>query len=76
MPTASRCRTAPPNPTLPGLRGRERDALTETAGAMKVAGGFEPAAVIGPLIDMKPFEKVEARIADAVDAAATVKPRL
>ena len=43
---------------------------------MKVAGGFEPAAVIGPLIDMKPFEKVEARIADAVDAAATVKPRL
>jgi acyl-CoA reductase-like NAD-dependent aldehyde dehydrogenase len=27
--------------------------LAETAGAMKVAGGFEPGAVIGPLIDMK-----------------------
>jgi acyl-CoA reductase-like NAD-dependent aldehyde dehydrogenase len=27
--------------------------LAETAGAMKVADGFEPGAVIGPLIDMK-----------------------
>jgi succinate-semialdehyde dehydrogenase/glutarate-semialdehyde dehydrogenase len=40
--------------------------LAETAGAMKVAGGFEPGAVIGPLIDMKAVEKVEAHIAEAV----------
>ena len=37
--------------------------LAETAGAMKVADGFEPGAVIGPLIDMKAVEKVEAHIA-------------
>ena len=30
---------------------------------MKVADGFEPGAVIGPLIDMKAVEKVEAHIA-------------
>jgi succinate-semialdehyde dehydrogenase/glutarate-semialdehyde dehydrogenase len=41
--------------------------LSETAGVMKVADGFEPGAVIGPLIDMKAVEKVEARIADAVN---------
>ena len=40
--------------------------LAETTGAMKVTDGFEPAAVIGPLIDMKAVEKVEAHIADAV----------
>src|SRR5439155_1375221 len=39
--------------------------LGETAGAMKVADGFEPGAAIGPLIDMKAVEKVEAHIADA-----------
>jgi FixJ family two-component response regulator len=39
--------------------------LAETAGTMKVADGFEPGAVIGPLIDMKAVEKVEAHIADA-----------
>jgi Aldehyde dehydrogenase family len=42
------------------------DAFTkrfaETAGAVKVADGFEPGAVIGPLIDMKAVEKVEAHI--------------
>ena len=43
--------------------------LAETAGAMKVADGFEPGAVIGPLIDMKAVEKVEAHIADAVKKA-------
>jgi succinate-semialdehyde dehydrogenase/glutarate-semialdehyde dehydrogenase len=37
---------------------------------MKVADGFEPGAVIGPLIDMKAVEKVEANIADAVKRAA------
>jgi succinate-semialdehyde dehydrogenase/glutarate-semialdehyde dehydrogenase len=46
--------------------------LAETAGAMKVAGGFEPGAVIGPLIDMKAVEKVEAHIADAVKKGAKV----
>ena len=52
------------------------DAFTkrpaETAGAMKVADGFEPGAVIGPLIDMKAVEKVEAHIADAVKKGAKV----
>jgi succinate-semialdehyde dehydrogenase / glutarate-semialdehyde dehydrogenase len=51
--------------------------LAETAGAMKVAAGFEPGSVIGPLIDMKAVEKVEAHIADAVKKGAngTVKLR-
>ena len=46
--------------------------LAETAGAMKVADGFEPGAVIGPLIDRKAIEKVEAHIADAVKKGAKV----
>src|SRR5215510_4462126 len=46
--------------------------LAETAGAMKVADGFEPGAVIGSLIDMKAVEKVEAHIADAVKKGAKV----
>jgi acyl-CoA reductase-like NAD-dependent aldehyde dehydrogenase len=46
--------------------------LAETAGAMKVADGFEPGAVIGPLIDMKAVEKVEAHIADAVKKGAKI----
>ena len=46
--------------------------LAETAGAMKVADGFESGAVIGPLIDMKAVEKVEAHIADAVKKGAKV----
>src|SRR6202049_3531270 len=46
--------------------------LSETAGAMKVADGFEPGAVIGPLIDMKAVEKVEAHIADALKKGAKV----
>ena len=40
---------------------------------MKVADGFEPGAVIGPLIDMKAVEKVEAHIVDAVKKG--FKPR-
>jgi succinate-semialdehyde dehydrogenase/glutarate-semialdehyde dehydrogenase len=44
--------------------------LAETAGAMKVADGFEPGAVIGALIDMKAVEKVEAYIADTVKKGA------
>ncbi len=52
------------------------DAFTkrfaETAGAMKVADGFEPGAVIGPLIDMKAVEKVEAHIAFALKKGAKV----
>ena len=46
--------------------------LSESAEAMKVADGFEPGAVIGPLIDVKAVEKVEARIADAVQKGAKV----
>src|SRR5690348_25063 len=46
--------------------------LAETAGAMKVADGFEPGAVIGPLIDMKAIEKVEAHIEDALKKGAKV----
>jgi succinate-semialdehyde dehydrogenase/glutarate-semialdehyde dehydrogenase len=38
----------------------------------KVADGFEPGAVIGPLIDMKAVEKVEAHIADALKKGAKV----
>ena len=39
---------------------------------MKVACGFEPWAVIGPLIDVKAVEKVEARAADAVKKGAKI----
>jgi succinate-semialdehyde dehydrogenase/glutarate-semialdehyde dehydrogenase len=46
--------------------------LSEVAGAMKVANGFEQGAVIGPLIDMKAVEKVEAHIADALKKGAKV----
>src|SRR5947199_7151388 len=46
--------------------------LAETAGAMKVADGFEPGAAIGPLIDMKAVEKVEAHIEDALKQGAKV----
>jgi succinate-semialdehyde dehydrogenase/glutarate-semialdehyde dehydrogenase len=46
--------------------------LAETAGAMKGGRWFEPGAVIGPLIDMKAVEKVEAHIADAVKTGAKV----
>ena len=46
--------------------------LVEVAGGMKVAAGFEPGAVIGPLIDMKAVEKVEAHIEDAVKKGAKV----
>src|SRR5947207_2336025 len=46
--------------------------LAKTAGAMKVANGFEPGAVIGPLIDMKAVDKVEAHIADALKKGAKV----
>jgi succinate-semialdehyde dehydrogenase/glutarate-semialdehyde dehydrogenase len=46
--------------------------LAEAAGAMKVADGFEPGAVIGPLIDMKAVEKVEAHIADALKKGAKI----
>ncbi len=46
--------------------------LSEVAGAMKVANGFEQGAVIGPLIDMKAVEKVESHIADAVQKGAKV----
>ena len=46
--------------------------LAKTAGTMKVADGFERGAVIGPLIDMKAVEKVEAHIADALKKGAKV----
>src|SRR5579862_3854879 len=46
--------------------------LAEAAGAMKVADGFEPGSVIGPLIDVQAVEKVEAHIADAVQKGAKI----
>ena len=44
--------------------------LAETAGAMKVADGFEPSSVTGSFINIKADEKVEAHIADAVKRGA------
>jgi succinate-semialdehyde dehydrogenase/glutarate-semialdehyde dehydrogenase len=46
--------------------------LAEVAGAMKVGNGVEQGTVIGPLIDMKAVEKVEAHIADALQKGAKV----
>ena len=45
--------------------------LAETAGAMKVADGFEPGAVIGPLIDTRVVEKIEARGARITASSAS-----
>jgi succinate-semialdehyde dehydrogenase/glutarate-semialdehyde dehydrogenase len=39
---------------------------------MEVADKFEPGAVIGPLIDMKAVDKVEAHITDGVKKGAKV----
>jgi succinate-semialdehyde dehydrogenase/glutarate-semialdehyde dehydrogenase len=41
---------------------------------MKVADGFEPGAVIGPLIDMRAVEKVEAHIANGSSRAPRSSP--
>jgi succinate-semialdehyde dehydrogenase/glutarate-semialdehyde dehydrogenase len=41
---------------------------------MKVADGFEPGAVIGPLIGMKAVEKVGAHIADALKKGSRSSP--
>jgi succinate-semialdehyde dehydrogenase / glutarate-semialdehyde dehydrogenase len=49
--------------------------LAKTAGAWKIADGFEPGAVIGPRIDMKAVEKVEAHIADAIKKRGQGDPR-
>src|ERR1043165_9093901 len=46
--------------------------LGEAVGAMQVGSGVEQGIVIGPLIDMKGVEKVEAHIADAVKKGAKV----
>jgi succinate-semialdehyde dehydrogenase / glutarate-semialdehyde dehydrogenase len=59
-------------PVQDGVYDAVTKRLAETAGAIKVADGFEPGAVIGPLIDMKAVEKVEAHIADAVKRGAKV----
>jgi succinate-semialdehyde dehydrogenase/glutarate-semialdehyde dehydrogenase len=48
------------------------ERLAEVAGAMKVGSGFEPGTAIGPLIDMKAVEKVEAHISDAVRKGAKI----
>ena len=55
-----------------GVYDASTKRLAGTAGAMRVADGFEPGAVIGPLIDMKAVEKVEAHIADALKKGAKV----
>jgi hypothetical protein len=57
-------------PAQDGVYDAFAKRLAETAGVMKVADGFDPGAVIGPLIDMKAVEKVEAHIADAVKKGA------
>jgi len=46
--------------------------LAEVASDMKVGDGTAAGVVIGPLIDMKAVEKVEAHIADAVQKGARV----
>jgi succinate-semialdehyde dehydrogenase/glutarate-semialdehyde dehydrogenase len=56
----------------PGVNDAFIKRLAETAGAMKVADVFEPGAAIGPLIDMKAVEKVEAHNAHAVKKGAKV----
>jgi succinate-semialdehyde dehydrogenase / glutarate-semialdehyde dehydrogenase len=55
-----------------GIYDAFAERLAETVAAMKVADGFEPGAVIGPLIDMKAVEKVEAHIKDAVGKGAKI----
>jgi succinate-semialdehyde dehydrogenase / glutarate-semialdehyde dehydrogenase len=52
-----------PDLVLDGVYDAITKRLAETAGAMKVADGFEPGTVIGPLIDTKALEKVETHFA-------------
>ena len=46
--------------------------MTPSSNASPRPPGFDLGAVIGPLIDMKAVEKVEAHIADAVKNGAKV----
>jgi hypothetical protein len=48
--------------------------LADTADPMKVADGFKPGVVIGPLVDMKPGKKVEAHIADVAKKGPRSSP--
>ena len=44
--------------------------LSDLAGGLKVANGFDEGAQVGPLIDGQGFEKVEAHVADAIERGA------
>src|SRR6195256_2246170 len=48
------------------------DKLTTAVKKLKVGMGWEPGVVLGPLIDMKAVEKVEAHIADALKKGAKI----
>ncbi|MBB4858662.1 succinate-semialdehyde dehydrogenase/glutarate-semialdehyde dehydrogenase [Novosphingobium chloroacetimidivorans] len=55
-----------------GIYDAFASALAEAVGKLKVGNGFEPGVQQGPLIDQGAVDKVEAHIADAVGAGATV----
>jgi succinate-semialdehyde dehydrogenase / glutarate-semialdehyde dehydrogenase len=48
------------------------ERLVAAVRALPVGGGFEPESQIGPLIDERAVEKVEAHVVDAVSAGARV----
>lgn len=46
--------------------------LAQLAGSLKVGDGLDPSTQVGPLIDERGFEKVQAHVEDAVRKGATV----
>jgi succinate-semialdehyde dehydrogenase/glutarate-semialdehyde dehydrogenase len=48
------------------------DGFTQAVTGLKVADGFSDGVDVGPLIDAPALEKVEAHVADALDAGAAV----
>lgn len=53
-----------------GVYERFRDTLGQAIAALRVGPGLTPGVQIGPLIDRRGFEKVEALVADALGAGA------
>jgi Aldehyde dehydrogenase family len=58
-----------------GVHDASIKRMAETTGAMKVADGFEPGAVIGPLIDMKAVEKGPSNTASSASTRASSRPK-
>ncbi len=55
-----------------GVRERFAEALSARAARVRVGNGFAPGTEMGPLIDRRGFDKVEAHVQDMLDRGATL----